>query len=143
MAPSLGTSKQKLRDINNKLRAYLIDKNEAYYYFFKMSHGFNLIVDKEGTIADVNFRVIQELDYAQEELVGENILKFIHKDYIDKTLIELNSDRRFEDDFSFTHVYVGKHGNNVKVLWKQGYQDHRGNAYAFGEVLGDDTRYWK
>jgi PAS domain S-box-containing protein len=136
-------TKKKLQNLNNKLREYLIDKDDAYYYFFKKSHGFNIIVEQDGTIVEANDRAVLELGYDENEIKGSKVFEFIHKDYIESTQNELEGDAKFDLDFSFTNVWVGAHGNRVKILWRTGYQGRNNLIYAFGDVIGDDTRGMK
>ena len=133
-------SKKKLSALNKRLREYLIDKDDAYYYFFKNSFGFNVIVSKDGDIVDVNHRVVRELGYDEENIKGKNVLDFVHKDYVKSTKFHIFSDDKFDEDFSFTNVWVGMHGNKVKIRWSAGYLGVSDLIYAMGDVLHDDVR---
>ena len=67
-----------------KLEEALKKSEEKYRYLYNESQVFNIIVNLDGTIKDVNKFVINKLKYSKEEIIGKSVTNFVIEDQKEK-----------------------------------------------------------
>ena len=64
----------------NLLEKHVVQVKENFYNFFNMIQDLLVVVDYEGNILDINYNVLERLNYAREELIGKSFLMLHPKD---------------------------------------------------------------
>ncbi len=67
-----------------------MDSKDKYFLVFQALFDLILMVQEDGIIIDCNKMVEQTLGYTSREIIGQNLSKIIHPDYMDKSREHLN-----------------------------------------------------
>lgn len=111
---------------------------EIYRSMFQNAANLILLVDKNGIIADCNFRVEELLGYRQDELTGQPISSIIFSDYLTK--LQEASEEIKNRGFSFNKEYrmARKDGRPVDVnVNSSGLKDENGDHVQIIYIIED------
>jgi PAS domain S-box-containing protein len=105
------------RDITERKRVEkaLSQSEEKYRSMFEATTSLIVSVDKEGLIIDCNDRIQQILDYAPHEIIGQNLVDFVHPD--EQTKVQECLKEVLTKGFDYNNHYrmVRKDGSLIDV----------------------------
>ena len=88
----------------------------------------------DGIIVYANPFFCKIMEVEKEDAEGSHVLDYVISQDRERTIAELQSDGRFEDDFSFTNTYESKSGRCYKMTWSKGLKGKGTLMYAQAEV---------
>ncbi len=110
-------------------------EQEQYFKLFNSSSDMMCIVDQNGCFKKVNPACTEMLGYAEPELLGHQLLEFVHSDDLQKTSDELERLRRCGSGSSVENRYLQKDGTICWVSWQLFYARGEGLTYATGRDI--------
>ncbi len=75
------------------------------------------VVDEEGRFVFVSAAIEQLLGYTREELIGRNMIEFVHPDDREQTLVTAAEIMDGRSKMHFENRYVHKDGRVVHIMW--------------------------
>lgn len=107
--------------------------------FFDINLDLLCIMDMDGKIMKINKTWDYILGYSSQELIGYNMLKFIHKEDMKKTLDEFENLRKGEKVSNFINRYVASSGETHYMEWKA--NPYEGVIYAAARDITKRIKY--
>lgn len=95
----------------------LAKQKKILFGFFELHTSLNLICSVDGTIHQINDSFVSLLGYTREQLIGSNIMTYIHPDDKDGTLQELSTLSEGETTFYFENRYCDAQGIYHLLAW--------------------------
>ena len=91
---------------------------EIYRRFYELAPDLLLILDHHLVVKAVNPMVEQLIGFAQEELVDQPVLRFIHPDDVDSSASTANRTLEGRELFNFQNRWVTKAGEDRWIRWR-------------------------
>jgi PAS domain S-box-containing protein len=114
----------------------LTEEETALYLFFKLSPDMFCIADTEGMLRKVNAAWTNTLGWAEQELVEQPFLAFIHPDDVDRTK-HIMGHMAEQDVIRFHNRYRKKDSNDYVVVEWSATAWINGLTYAVGRQVPD------
>ncbi|MBD3653200.1 diguanylate cyclase [Kangiella sp.] len=96
------------------------------------------VVDQEGNFVYISSTCEKVFGYKQEEMIGTNMINYIHPDDREKTLAVAGEIMRGEEQPYFENRYVRKDGKTVYIMWSARWSENDKVRVA---VARDVTEY--
>lgn len=120
-------------DITERKRAG--EKLKEYQHFFNKSRDLSCIANMDGYFEILNPNFEKVLGYSEEELLGSKIINFIHPDFVDATLLEIEKLKAGEPTISFVNRSRKKDGSYLWFDWSVTPNPLTQKLYAIGRDI--------
>ena len=117
-------------EINNLKKGLTALSNFEFY--LKESEDLICIAGMDGFFKEVNPAMITKLGYTKKELLGSNLISFIHPEDVEKTTLEIVRLSQGEPSISFENRYVKKNGTVIIIQWTTSGESTANLIYAIG-----------
>lgn len=108
--------------------------------FFDLSLDLLCIVGLDGYFQKVNSAFSQAIGYSNSELTTKPFLSFVHPDYLEKTLLEIEKLSQGANSIQFENCYLTKEGSYQRLQWTATRQKNSSLIYA---VAKDVTKVYE
>ena len=115
-----------------KLEEALKKSEEKYRYLYNESQVFNIIVNLDGTIKDVNKFVINKLKYSKEEIIGKSVTNFVIEDQKEKIKETIEYSIRGGSHAALDVFVCDKEGDIHTIMFSKGHAA----LYENGKISG-------
>ncbi len=99
------------------------------------------VVDQEGTFVYISSTCEKVFGYKQEEMVGTNMINYIHPDDREKTLEVAAQVMRGDEQPYFENRYIKKNGKTVYIMWSARWSENDKVRVAVARDVTEYKRY--